>query len=66
LARIPALTINASQIGGDDARLAAGLLAYGEAAKSLAPTLMAAELPTENFLPVCVVAGFTHATIAKA
>lgn len=58
-----AVSIEASYIGGDGSKLAAGLLAAGAALKGIAPTLFATGLPTGVFLDVCAVAGFTHATM---
>jgi hypothetical protein len=62
-ARLPAVNTCAPDTGGNPAKLAASLLAFGEAGRGVAPTLMATDLPDVGFLSVCTVAGFTHAAV---
>ena len=63
-ARFPAVSVTARELGGDGARLASGLLAFGEAAKGLAPRRIATDLPSETFISVCSVAGYTAAAVS--
>ena len=64
-ARLPAVNASATEVVGTEQKVAANLLAFGEAARGLAPTLMVTDLPNEGFLSVCTVAGLTHASVRK-
>ncbi len=65
-ARLTSLSVSARDLGGDGARLASGLLAFGEAVKGVFAMLIAPDLPAETFLSVCTVAGFNFAAIDRA
>ena len=62
-ARLSGVSLSARELGSSDAQVAAGLLAAGQAARKLAPMLLAADLPRPDLLNICAVAGFSHATL---
>ncbi|WP_174299843.1 hypothetical protein [Caulobacter sp. S45] len=64
-ARLPAVSTCALDAGASPAKLAANLLAVGEAARGIAPMLMVSDLPDVMFLSVCTVAGFSHAAVTS-
>ena len=62
-ARLSGVSLSVREFGASDAQVASGLLAAGQAARKLAPMLLAADLHKPDLLSICAVAGFSHATL---
>lgn len=62
-ARLSGVSLSARELGTSDTQLASGLLAAGQAARKLAPMLLAADLHKPDLISMCAVAGFSHATL---
>ena len=65
-ARLSGIHVSVRDLGASRQQRAEGLLAAGQAARNLAPMVMATDLPDKAAFDLCRVAGFTHATIPRA
>lgn len=61
--KLQGLALDAGDVNGGDAEVAAAMLEIGEQARGLAPLLIAQGLTSEGFFDVAEVAGFTHVTL---
>ena len=65
-ARLQGLTVAAVDLGGTDSQVASHMLNIASQARGRSPTLMIHGLPSDGFLDVAEVAGFTHASLKVA
>jgi hypothetical protein len=61
--RLQGLALDAGDLSGGDADIAATMLDIGEQARGLAPLLIAQGLSSDGFFAVAEVAGFTHVAL---
>ncbi|HQT54813.1 MAG: hypothetical protein Q7U11_25520 [Phenylobacterium sp.] len=65
-ARLQGLTVAAGDLGGTDSQVASHMLNLASQARGRTPVLMIHGLPSEGYLDVAQVAGFTHASLRVA
>ena len=65
-ARLQGLTVAAADLGGTDSQVASHMLNIAAQARGRSPALMIHGLPSEGYLDVAEVAGFTHASLKAA
>lgn len=61
--KLMGVTLDAADLPGPDARIAAQILEFGRQARGLAPALVVQGLATDGFFAVAETAGLTHASV---
>lgn len=62
-ARVAGLTLDASDLSGEAAKIAMDIMAFGRDAKGLAPMTILQGLPQEGYFAAAETAGLTHASL---